>query len=536
VLPSATEPAIERIGRYEIAGRIALGGMAEIVLARLLGPSGFERPVVIKRILPHLAEDPAIVDMFLDEARIVARIRHPNVVQVSELGRHDGELFLVMEYLEGETVASLVRRLSGRGRRCDHDLAAYVCACVATGLHAAHELRDEDDVCQDLVHRDVSPQNVFVTYDGAVKVLDFGIAKVADRVTKTVTGEIKGKLEYMSPEQILGEDLDRRSDLFSLGIVLYEMATGRRLFKRPTTPAIIQAITSEPLVRPTSVDPELPEALSRICTKALARDPADRYSTAMEMRRDLMGFLESSSPEALPEERLAHLMRELFHDRIEEKRGMLRRLRAGSRITSVPAGETDEHIVLPTIEGVEIATRIQRRAARGLRTKRLALGVTLALAVLVAALGAWRGSSLIEAWRGPSNGGEASPTAPGASDSSSPSVVTAEPITIVVTSTPSGALVSLDGRELGRTPHEEALPRSDEPVLLTLTLEGFEPAEQLVVPNITSRVQVRMVPATLASEAPSNAVRSEMRSRHRRARQQPEEAAPSPMVEWRRFN
>src|SRR5262245_61887209 len=213
----------ERIGRYEVVGELAIGGMATILLGRLVGPRGFEHPVVIKRILPHLAKMPEFVDMFVDEARIVAGIRHPNVVQVTELGCEGDELFLVMEYLEGESVGGLLRRIWTQDGEIDRALAVYIVAEACAGLHAAHELTDEAGKLRGLVHRDISPQNMFVTYSGAVKVLDFGIAQAADRLTRTEAGQVKGKFAYMSPEQCLSQPLDRRSDVFALGVVLYEL-------------------------------------------------------------------------------------------------------------------------------------------------------------------------------------------------------------------------------------------------------------------------------------------------------------------------
>jgi serine/threonine-protein kinase len=213
-------------------GQLAVGGMATVLLGRLTGPRGFEHSVVIKRILPHLAAVPELVDMFVEEAQIVASIRHPNVVHVHELGHDRDELFLVMEYLEGESVGGLMRRLITRQEQLDLQLAIHIVAEACAGLHAAHELKDADGKKRGLVHRDISPQNVFVTYSGEVKVLDFGIAKVANSGTKTEAGHLKGKLQYMSPEQCLQKPLDRRSDVFALGIVLYELTTGRRLFKR----------------------------------------------------------------------------------------------------------------------------------------------------------------------------------------------------------------------------------------------------------------------------------------------------------------
>src|SRR5262245_48097918 len=234
-----------QIGRYQIVGELATGGMAEILLGKLVGPSGFERPVVIKRILPHLAKRSSFVQMFLDEARVVARIRHPNVVHVHELGKDGDELFMVMEYLDGESLQNVQRRTRKNKERLPLALAAHVVAQVAGGLHAAHELADDAGRPLGLVHRDVSPHNVFITYDGNVKVLDFGIAKFAERATDTEAGQLKGKFPYMSPEQCRGLPLDRRSDVFSLGTVLFELVTGRRLFARDTGLLAMQAVVSD---------------------------------------------------------------------------------------------------------------------------------------------------------------------------------------------------------------------------------------------------------------------------------------------------
>lgn len=341
---------LSSIGRYEIVGHLAKGGMAEILLARLKGPSGFERPVAIKRILPHLAEQQRFVDMFLDEARIAAAIRHKNVVQVTDLGHSGEHLYLVMEYLEGENVASLIKRSLVEQRPLPYGMTAHVIAEACAGLHAAHELCGEDGHPLGVVHRDISPQNVLVTYSGEVKLLDFGIAKALVRVAaETDTGELKGKVEYMSPEQARGQPLDRRSDLFALGIVLHEMIARRRLFKRDSVLASFEAITKEPLILPSKVARDCPPALDRVVARALARDPADRYATAAEMRRDLLAVVHETLGGADVERGLAKLMTDLFRERIDEKREMLRRLRAGDEPAQMPAAESDEALDIPDL-------------------------------------------------------------------------------------------------------------------------------------------------------------------------------------------
>ena len=293
-----------RLGRYEILGRLATGGMAEVFLGRLMGPSGFERVVVLKRILPHLARESDFVDMFLDEARIVAKINHKNVIQVSELGRDGDELYLVMEFVEGESLGGFMRRHWGSEREIGFELAAYVIAEACAGLHAAHELSDEDGRTQEVVHRDVSPQNLMITYDGQVKVLDFGIAKAVDRSARTATGTLKGKVEYMSPEQCKAQPLDRRSDVFALGTLLYELATNKRLFRRGNEVAALRAVCEEPIPRPCDVLPGFPPALEEICLKALARDRGARYRSADELRRALVGYLRTTEHVGMHQEAL----------------------------------------------------------------------------------------------------------------------------------------------------------------------------------------------------------------------------------------
>jgi eukaryotic-like serine/threonine-protein kinase len=359
----AHKPNVPRsLGRYEIVGFLASGGMAEVFLARVRGPSGFERPVVLKRMLPHLTRQASFVNMFLDEARILARVRHPSVVQVQELTNEGGELFMVMEYLEGETLAGLSRRLIARGEALDPAIAAHVIAEACAGLHAAHELRSDDGLSLGVVHRDVSPQNLFVTFAGSVKILDFGIAKAQDRVTRTETGDLKGKLDYMSPEQCMSKDVDRRSDVFSLGVVLYELLTLRRLYKRPTPLATLKAITEEPVVPPSRLASSCPKALDSICLRALARDPGERYATAADMRRDLLVAMRATADEGLPEEHLAQTMLRIFADRKQEKEEMLRRVREGDHPTFLPAPEADDLVEIPVVDAPRTTGRSRRMA------------------------------------------------------------------------------------------------------------------------------------------------------------------------------
>ena len=507
-VPSATaKPARaseSHVGRYEIIGPLATGGMAEILLARLVGPSRFERPVVIKRILPQLARDPSFVAMFLDEARIAARIRHPNVVQVTELGDTDGELYLVMEYLEGESLAGLLRRLAARDMRLPPTLAAHVIAESCAGLHAAHELTDTAGAPLGVIHRDISPQNVFVGYDGTIKVLDFGIAKAADRVTHTEAGQLKGKVEYMSPEQVAGRALDRRSDVFALGVVLYEVATARRLFRRDNKLQAMKAVSDADIPAPSALVSGFPGALETIITRALARHRDQRFSTASEMRRELTTFVRTADPALAPDEALSALMCELFADRIGEKRAMMRSFRTGDQVVQVPVAEVDVQVELasaldsaPTGEPSDARSR-RPPTARGPWSRVIA---AIAVAALVGPLAWVLGQQSLVA---PSSETTRTPTAPIATapeeaSTAAPSPATPALVHVVVESDPPGASVRLAGAPSGITPVTLEIARATDGRTLTLELPAHEPASMELVPDADQRVRLVLRPSRGAS-------------------------------------
>ncbi|MFH1811260.1 MAG: protein kinase [Pseudomonadota bacterium] len=282
-----------QLGRYLLSQRIGCGGMAEVFLAYVLDSDGVQRPVVLKRILPHRADSEHFVQMFLDEARIAARFHHPNLVEIHELTRIEGQYCLVMEYLEGVDLDHLLIAAHKHRRHFDFSLIAHVVAEAAAGLQHAHDLTDDDGHPLNLVHRDVSPSNIVVTWSGAVKVVDFGIAKHRESSTRTQTGVLKGKLSYMSPEQGMGQALDRRSDLFSLGIVLYELLTLERCFKHKVPFETLEAVVLTRYIPARERRPDLPLELERILSRLLAREPDERYSRASEVVQDLQDFLAS---------------------------------------------------------------------------------------------------------------------------------------------------------------------------------------------------------------------------------------------------
>ncbi len=280
-------------GRYRLLGRLAIGGMAEVWAAQLLATGGFVKPMVIKRVLPELASNPSFLRMLMVEARVAARLSHGNVCAVFELGAVGGEYYLAMEYLRGAPLTHVIRA----GGPMRPALAAAILAQACDGLHYAHEQRDSQGKLLGLVHRDVSPHNLFVTVDGVVKVLDFGIAKVDDgsMTDRTEAGKVKGKLPYMSPEQLAAESLDRRSDVWSLGVVLFELITGKRLFNGPGPGATVDAIRNARIPTLESMGIHAP-ALDEVLGRALCKSPQWRYQTAAELRR---AVIEAIQPAAL---------------------------------------------------------------------------------------------------------------------------------------------------------------------------------------------------------------------------------------------
>lgn len=298
--------------------------MASLYLARYSGPDGFEKHVAIKRIHEHLAENPEFCRMFVDEARLAARITHPNVAQVLELGAVSGSYFIAMEYVDGESLTALLRRT-----RVPLGIAARIVSQVAQGLHSAHELRGADGHLLNVVHRDVSPSNLLITYDGVPKIVDFGVAKAKGNTATTGAGTIKGKFAYIAPEQLsvaTASSIDRRADIFALGIILYEVTTWRRLFHADSDAATTDMVLNTKINPPSSVMSDYPPELERIVMRALQRNREDRYQTAHEMHLDLEAFIATLEQPVLPST-VGEFMRQIFPDLIAEKQEMMAKCR-----------------------------------------------------------------------------------------------------------------------------------------------------------------------------------------------------------------
>jgi eukaryotic-like serine/threonine-protein kinase len=302
------------VGKYQLISKLAKGGMAEVFLAKAAGPMGFEKTLVLKRILSHLAEDPQFVEMFLSEAKLVAQLNHPNIVQIFDFGESEGAYYLAMEYIDGPSLRNLIKRARGAGTFLPPVFCAKVVSAACEGLAFAHDfVEPATGKPLHLIHRDISPDNLLLSRQGAVKVVDFGIAKAANQSHKTQTGLIKGKLAYMPPEQLEGQPLDRRLDVYALGVVLYELLTSMKPFDATTDVSIMRAIMFEPLVPASERRPDLPRALLQILERALAKDRESRYPDCGAFHVDLERFILSTG-EPVGSMRLAQWVAELSGD------------------------------------------------------------------------------------------------------------------------------------------------------------------------------------------------------------------------------
>ena len=337
-------------GRYLIHGEIGAGGMATVHIGQLLGHGGFARTVAIKRLHGRFAKDPDFIAMLLDEARVVARIQHPNVVQTLDVVASDEELLVVMDYVHGESLSRLLAAQRSLGTRVPTAIVGALIADVLAGLHAAHEARSETGVPLHVVHRDVSPQNILVGVDGVSRVLDFGVAKATDRIQSTREGELKGKIAYMAPEQIENTPSDRRTDIYAASVVLWEALTGQRLFQAESEAGVLRRVLSGQIAHPMIHTPELPTELDAIVMRGLARDPSARFASAEEMslalRRclvpattsDVSAWVTSLAGEALTRRGIviADAVGPSSLRRLEEARRTVEQLRSGSFLTAAP--------------------------------------------------------------------------------------------------------------------------------------------------------------------------------------------------------
>ncbi len=533
------------LGKYRLMAKLGQGGMADVYLALARGALGVNKLVVIKQLRAGLASNPDFVAMFLDEARLAVRLNHPNVVHTYEAGEREGQCFLVMEYLEGQAVDEFMLRARAVGAVVPPGVWVRVVADALSGLHYAHELCDYDGTSLQIAHRDISPQNLFVTYDGVTKVVDFGIAKAKLNSTVTDAGELKGKVCYMAPEHVLGRPSDRRADVFAMGVVLWELlAGGRRLFQGDAAQAL-QNVLHAPIPPVSSAAPGTPAALEAIVERALRRDPAERYQTADEMRVALEAYL-ASGDAFVGNDGVGRAMVRVAGDLREKVRRRVQAFMAGvdapppsghgrlpvnstpvnfARLASVRAGAALPLLMTPSgtvvTSGGPLAPAVARGVAavpagRGRRRAGYAL-VALAAIAGVGSLVALRSS------RRPAALGGAAPVAAGAAAAATGAGV------VRVLSTPAEAEIEYEGLPLGRTPTAVRLAPGD--YALTLRKVGYRD-ESLVVRVEAGREAesaVSLRPNAPAPEPPS-ALRpaSVVTGRGRRRAPAKAEAVPAP--------
>jgi serine/threonine-protein kinase len=417
----------ERLDRFELIAEVASGGMATVLIARLDGVGGFQRLYAIKRLHAHLAKSPEFVEMFLDEARLAARIHHPNVVPILEIGTSTERYYLVMEYIEGDTAAHLFSCAAQDGKDMPARVAIRIALDALAGLHAAHELKDDDGSPLEIVHRDVSPHNILVGVDGVSRITDFGIARAASRLATTRSGQLKGKIAYMAPEQARSERVDRRADVFSLGICLWEMLAMRRLFKAEDDGETLSRLLYEPIPTIRSAAPETAPEIDVVCMRALCRDPDERFASAAE-------FLDALESAAMPldlvgtHREVAACVDDVLGNDLAERRAAVRARqsdRPPAEPTAAPANAALVRVV--TEPGtLELHSEVSPYPPTWARRNTALVGATVVAAGIVASLGAleWqRAGASAKSSSQPSRPAQALASAPSGSSWFSPTLV-----------------------------------------------------------------------------------------------------------------
>jgi serine/threonine protein kinase len=493
-------PRLQRYGRYVLVDRLGAGGMAEVFRSVVIGPEQFERVVVVKRILPHLTENPSFVKMFIDEATLCGRLSHPNIIQVYEFGREEGQYFIAMEYLEGLNLANVLGDMAERAENVPVNLAADVLRQTCLGLGYAHALAGADGKPLNIIHRDVTPSNIMISYAGAVKILDFGIARVANmaRVSSTDAGQVKGKSSYLAPEQVRGAPFDHRVDIFAAGIVLHETLTGRRLFKGANPVHTLELIEKLPVPPPSRLNKAVPARLDEIVLRALERDPDRRYQSALEMAEDLESFLIENRYSS---QDVGRFMRSLFAGDMLAGAAMPHEEIRALASAPVPTVETTPPVAVTT----ELTPAPRPPSSGGLP----AMGSPPVSLANWPGGGAVRGrrALLVVAAVGALLVGAAAtlllrPAAQTAGETR-PAVSTAPPpatVTLSLTSDPSAAEVYRAGQAqpLGRTPLSVTMPFGHTPVELMIAKDGFVPAQLTVIPDQSRPFLVSLAPLPAA--------------------------------------
>jgi eukaryotic-like serine/threonine-protein kinase len=483
------------LGKYQLFARLGRGGQANVYLAVSRGPMRFDKLVVLKCLRPEVADHRELVTMFLDEARLAARLNHPNVVQTFEVDTDQGIYFIAMEYLDGQPLNRVFRT-----RRAAEAMTpatwCYILGKALAGLHYAHELADYDGTPLNIVHRDLSPHNIFVCYDGTVKLVDFGIAKASLNNARTDTGIVKGKAAYMAPEQAYGMPVDRRADVFAMGILLWEALTGTRLFEGAPM-AVMLRLVSEPIPPASSVNADIAPELDAIVARAVEKKREDRYQTAAEMREALDDYLRTSGNGVRGAD-VGRIMAEAFKERRASVQHEVQAYMAAAvavpsenRVKAPPPELGDNE--LPEISGMGTPSHVQARMRaitpppsaapppNAPRARDRRIGFVVGAAAVAAVTGVvWQGGSASS--RAPLTPSPLGAPAPTTSAGPTLAPSSGDRATVSLTSDPSGAIVSRNGDRLGRTPLRIDLPAAAQ--TLVLAMDGYE--DEAVVLDLTA--------------------------------------------------
>ncbi len=472
---------LDRISKYRIIAKIGEGGMASVHLGVMCGPSQFTKLVVVKVLRPDLAADDHIVSMFQDEARIAARLNHANVVDTYEVGHDENRHFIAMEYLQGQPFSAVIRRIG----REEFSLAVQlkVLSDVLEGLHYVHELRDFDGSRLDLVHRDVSPQNVFIHYDGQVKLVDFGIAKAACSGADTRAGVVKGKISYLAPEQARGGIVDHRADLFAVGVMLWEALAGRKFtFGQIDAATIHKRIHGlEPRIR--DVEPDVPSMLARICDRALDLDPEARFASAAEFQHAIDAYREEAGHRVEPRE-VGRLVAMAF----ARERMQIERVIEANTSAAAMSVFPDDLITSKSVIAVPDEDNDSEKAAPRLRAwgPMAAVG-TLVVLGAVFYLGHSAGRSRVSEPTSPESSAFASALEPEPAPAASQ-------VRLRIHVHPESAVIRLDGRQLERNPHDGRHPRDDREHRVEASAAGFETEVRDVVLDCDTHLEIELHP------------------------------------------
>jgi serine/threonine-protein kinase len=498
-------------GKYRVIAELGQGGTANVYLAVARGPSGFNKLVVLKFLKSELAVESEFRRMFMNEARLAARLNHPNVVQTNEVFEEDGRPIIVMEYLEGAALSRIVSRSREQGQPIPMAMHLRIICDVLSGLHYSHELRDYDGTPLGVVHRDMTPQNVFVSFDGKVTLLDFGIAKLTGAIAETQTGVLKGKLRYMPPEQIMGEVVDRRTDLFAVGVMMWEAVTREKMWRGLADATVMHNIVNGLIPSPRSVRPDLPQRLEQICMKALASDPKNRYATAAELQLDIEEWL---SGHTVTTRTIGQFVSAVFGDVRARTRDLIERQLAQLEKQDASPSRADDAGRLPNLTQAAYSqtSRSDRPGARGSAGKRAMFWFLIPLILAFATFAGqreWKRRAAAAAPVAPpietKIAAPSAPPAPPLVEARAVASASVARVELKISALPEHARLYLDDEPLASNPFTAAVPVDHEPHSIRAEAPGYASERKIVTFDKDVDLALRLGWARAAGPRPSKA-------------------------------